>query len=269
MLNRCTLATIVATLLCSTPLSAQFPCAASSGFSTPYDSNNGLDGIMFDVTAVQTITINCFEMNFAAGTCDPVIRHKDGTHVGSEQMPGAWTAIDSVQGIVSTGPDLPTYIPIDVNVTIAAGTTHAFYISNRDGAGPNAKYTDGTALGAVFASNTDLQVRQGTGINYPFAFNLNPRKFNGGIYYTVGPLGVTDHAAVVSISLAPNPVVDMLSIAGDRGASIAITDATGRVVLRAPWTNRVDVAALAPGTYLLGVMDALGLPVATSRFVKE
>ncbi|HMC98302.1 MAG TPA: hypothetical protein VKG92_11640, partial [Flavobacteriales bacterium] len=176
------------------PALAQNPCLSDAGLSTPYNSNNGLAGIMFDITALQTVTINCFEVNMAAGISNAVIRHKAGTHAGFETNPAAWTAIDSVEDLVTAGPDLPTYIPIDVNVTIPAGSTHAFYISNRGSGVPNTKYTDGTALGNVFASDAFLQVREGTGIVYPFGFNLSPRKFNGGIYYTEGPTGISEAA---------------------------------------------------------------------------
>ncbi len=269
MKHTCASLLSIAAILCHGALMAQVPCIATTGLSTPYNSNNGLDGIMFDVTALQTVTINCFEMNFAAGTCDPVIRHKDGTHAGFEALPGAWTAIDSLDGVVGTGPDLPTYIAIDVNVTIPAGATHAFYISNRGSAAPNAKYTDGTTFGAVFASDANLQVREGTGINYPFAFNLNPRKFNGGIYYTSGTTGVEQRANTLAFSISPNPVTDILAVIGDRGGSIVINDAMGRTVLHGPWTSRVSVSELATGTYLFTVLDQRGVAVATRRFVKE
>jgi len=47
-------------------------------------------------------------------------------------------------------------------------------------------YTDGTAVGAVAASNGDLQILQGTGKEYPFGTSFTPRVWNGTIYYGAG-----------------------------------------------------------------------------------
>lgn len=242
-------------------------CTSTDVLATPYDSNNGLDGIMFDLTALSDITINCFEVNMALGTYDAVILHKTGTHVGFEQSAGAWTELGTAPGIPSNGLGVPTAIPIDVNVGMAAGTTHAFYISTTDGS--STKYTDGNLLGAVFASDANLQVKQGTGINYPFAFNLAPRKFNGTIYYSTETVGIADQLATPLLSPWPNPATNTLHIAGGIGWTVTVTNAVGQVLSRSPWSAELDVSNLASGLYLLNLSDKDGNRLGSVQFVKE
>ncbi|MEO7081043.1 MAG: hypothetical protein ABIY71_05915, partial [Flavobacteriales bacterium] len=190
-------------------------CNSTDELLAPYASNNGLDGIMFDLTALSDITINCFEVNMAVGIYDAVILHKAGTHVGFEQAPTAWTTIGTAPGITSNGLNMPTPIPMDVNIPMAAGTTHAFYISTTGGS--STKYTDGDLLGAVFASDVNLQVKQGTGLNYPFAFNLSPRKLNGTVHYSSGTTGMSEQPALAAMNVWPNPVTNTLHLTGTPG----------------------------------------------------
>ena len=222
---------------------------------------------MFDLTALSDITINCFEVNMAVGIYDAVILHKAGTHVGFEQAPTAWTTIGTAPGITSNGLNMPTPIPMDVNIPMAAGTTHAFYISTTGGS--STKYTDGNLLGAVFASDAHLQVRQGTGINYPFAFFLAPRKLNGTVHYSTGTTGLSEQPALASMNVWPNPVTNTLHLTGAPGASLTLSNALGQVIQHGVWSTTLDVAHLAPGVYCLTVMDKSGNRTGTARVVKE
>ena len=222
---------------------------------------------MFDLTAISEITINCFEVNMQPGVYDAVILHKTGTHVGFEQAPGAWTEIGTAPGITSNGLDMPTPIPIDVDIPMAAGTTHAFYISTTGGS--STKYTDGDLLGAVFASDVNLQVKQGTGLNYPFAFNLSPRKLNGTVHYSSGTTGMSEQPALASMNVWPNPVTNTLHLTGTPGATLMISNALGQVIQHRAWSTTLDVSALAPGVYNVTVMDKTGVRTGSARMVKE
>ncbi len=164
------------------PPSAQ-ACISSNNIVLPYNTNNGQRGAMFDITAITNITINCFEANLAPGTTPVAIYYKVGTHVGFQVTPGAWTLLGTVN-VTSLGTNLATPIPIPVNVAVAAGCTVAFYITRTTVGGAVLNYTNGTALGFVFAANADLQVKDGTGKDYPFAASFAPRRFNGTIFYT-------------------------------------------------------------------------------------
>lgn len=173
------------------PPSAQ-ACASGNSHATPYNQNNGQRGIMFDITALNNIIINCFEVNMAAGTTNTAVYYKVGTHVGFANTPGAWTLIGTVS-TTGAGNNVPTPINLPINVNISAGCTVAFYITRTTAGGPIINYTNGTAVGFVYSANADLQVKDGTGKDYPFGASFTPRRFNGTIFYTptAGPGGGT------------------------------------------------------------------------------
>lgn len=57
--------------------------------TTPYNQNNGQDGIMFDVVAITSIEITSFDINCGGGPHDFEIYYKTGTHVGFENNAAA------------------------------------------------------------------------------------------------------------------------------------------------------------------------------------
>jgi gliding motility-associated-like protein len=159
-------------------------CVSTNNLTTFYGNNNGQDGIMFDVSASATSNtiIKCFDSNFNAGTFDVEIYYKVGTHVGFEVNAAAWTLAGTANGVVSTGVDVATYIPLVLNLTIPCSETYAFYITSTTG---GMKYTNGTGVGNVLASNASLTIYEGTGKDYAFGMNFTPRQFNGTVYYDV------------------------------------------------------------------------------------
>lgn len=180
------------------------PCAATDFLTAPYNENNGQDGIMFDVIAAKNITVTCFEDNFEAGTYDIAIYVKSGTCVGFQNTPAAWTLIATANNILSSGLDLPTYIPISVNYSILTGQTAAFYITVTNNTGATF-YTDGVALpGVPFISNTDITITEGYGKQYPFGSNFQPRQFNGTIYYNLSSYTPDESLVIVNQSLNAN-----------------------------------------------------------------
>jgi hypothetical protein len=153
--------------------------------TAPYHSNNGQRGCMFDLTATNTVTITNFDANLYSGTtANYEIYYRAGTHVGFEGNAGAWTLLGGATAITSAGNNLPTVLPIPINVTIPAGQTYSFYITNDFGGGTS--YTDGVTVGNPWASDANLTMHEGVGKSYPFGLTFNVRNFNGDIYYTLG-----------------------------------------------------------------------------------
>ena len=142
--------------------------------------------IMFDITAITCVTIRCFESNFATGTTGVEIWYRPGTHVGFANSSIGWTLLGTANNVVGAGVNIPTAIPIPINITINAGATAAFYITRTTAGGPLVQYTNGTAVGTVFASDANLQVKDGTGKDYSFGASFTPRRFNGNVFYDVG-----------------------------------------------------------------------------------
>ena len=167
-----------------------------------------LHGLLFDVTATNGLTIKCFEANLYAGTiANYEIYYRAGTHVGNENNPGAWTLLGGATGILSAGNNLPTPLPITVNVSIPTGQTYAFYVTNSNGAG-GTSYTDGTSVGKFLASDANLTVYEGVGKSYPFGIlTINVRNFNGHIFYDLlgadaGPDPIDAALNILSLDLS-------------------------------------------------------------------
>ena len=160
----------------------------SYNMNTPYNSNNGQRGCMFDITATNTITITNFDVNLYAGTtANYEVYYCPSTHVGNENNAGAWTLLGAATGITSAGNNVPTPLPIIFSVTIPAGQTYSFYVTNDFGAGTS--YTDGTAVGNFLAADANMTVYEGVGKSYPFGLTFSVRNFNGTIYYDIGTGG--------------------------------------------------------------------------------
>jgi len=152
---------------------------------TSYDSNNGQRGVMFDITAMNSLVIQKFDANLYTGTiANYEIYYKAGSFQGSENNAGAWTLVGGATGITSLGNNVPTPLPIPVNVTIPAGETYGFYVTNDFGGGTS--YTDINSPTNLLATNSDLTVTGGVGKSYPFGLNFNFRAFNGTIHYGSG-----------------------------------------------------------------------------------
>ena len=165
-------------------------CPSAATLTTLYATNNAQRGIMFDIQAINAITILCYDVNLAVGTTNVEIYTKTGTHVGFTGTPAAWTLVGTAINVTSAGVNLPTYIPIAVNVSIGAGAVQAFYITRTTAGGPSVDYTNGTAVGNTLASDANLILKQGTGKDYPFGTNFTTRNFNGTVYYNIGPLPI-------------------------------------------------------------------------------
>lgn len=155
----------------------------NASVTTAYNTNNGFDGIMFDVIPQTNITVNDFDTNFDPGTDVVEVYFKTGTHVGSENNAGAWTLIGS-NTVTSAGTNVATNLGMNLGQALTANQTYAFYVTTQGNMSYN--YTDGTGVGNVAAQNADVQLLEGTGKEYAFASNFTPRIFNGTMYYSVG-----------------------------------------------------------------------------------
>ena len=225
---------------------------------TTFAGGNGLDGAMFDIVAINEVTINSFDVNLDTGITDDIeVYYKSGTWQGFEEDAAAWTLLGTAN-VTSAGDGLPTPLNLNLGQSIAAGETGAFYVTTTSG-GMN--YTDGTTTGDVFASDANIEFLEGAGKSYPFGGStFSPRVFNGNIIYDVGPvidndisfdcsmLGentievfVTDDSGNFSsciatvnvndvtapvISCGPNPVISE-TVSGNPGVAIPDDSATG------------------------------------------
>jgi hypothetical protein len=183
------------------------PNAYSASLTTTFASDNGQDGNMFEIHAINTVVITRFDGNISIPGDNMRIYYKAGSYTGSEDNSAVWTLVGTANSLVSNGDDVPTPIPISVNVTIPAGQTYSFYITG-DGTGSGVNYTNGTAEHAVYVSDSNIEILQGIGIAYPFGLTFSPRIWNGTVYYnssssaaTAAPT-MTEWGMIMFIALA-------------------------------------------------------------------
>jgi len=158
--------------------------ACNSPASTPFNTNNGQDGIMFTITAKRNIVIDTFENNYAAGTLSQIlVYYRYGTATGYITTPGAWTLLGSVNNVTSAGVNNSTVIPLNINLPVNKYQTVAFYITTNGGTNPICRYTNGSTVCDSLGGNGDLVLHEGYGKDYPFGASFSPREFNGKVRY--------------------------------------------------------------------------------------
>jgi|HubBroStandDraft_6_1064221.scaffolds.fasta_scaffold146824_2 hypothetical protein len=159
--------------------------AKAESLTTMFNYNNDQSGNMFDVkTFGNSLTATSFDLNLNNGTWDIQVYMKSGTWVGFDNQPGAWTLVDSIANVGSNGPNTPTLLNI-ASLELPANSTTGLYITTTAPDTDAMLYTNGSAVGAVAASNSDLEILQGAGESYPFAETFIPRIWNGTINYNV------------------------------------------------------------------------------------
>lgn len=158
-------------------------------FNSIMNQNNGQNGNMFMITALNAIRIDSFWCNFSPGTIPEVeIWYREGSFVGFQNSPVGWTKVDSVTNLPSQGINNFTKVPIFVDVEIQAGCSVSFYVTGISA--PIMRYTNGPAgstAGQNYSTGTDLILSYAYGKQYPFAATFNPRIWNGRIHYSCIP----------------------------------------------------------------------------------
>lgn len=204
----------------ATQNNVQLTSFACDTTGTTLAAGNGNDGIMFDVTAVQNVRITYIDVALdGLGTGNMMIYYKSGTHVGSEGNAAAWTFLDSAHvAFAATG---FVHLPIYINQVVTSGNSIAFYVTGDNG--PIAvDYTNGTSVGNIYSQDGFIQIREGTGVDYPFGGTFTPRIPNINISYC-------------DISSVPNCSSDTTTFASNNGndgnmfdVTIGATDVTLR-----------------------------------------
>jgi gliding motility-associated-like protein len=150
--------------------------------TTIFDGTSTTKGSMFDIKAINDATIMTFDVNLQNATpADIQIYFKDGTFVGSETDALAWNLVANYFAIPTAGVGNPTRIPVDLFQNIYAGNTYGIYIvvSNAN----NLLATSGTAVGALYKTDGNIEIYEGKNVAGTFGANIGPRIWNGRINY--------------------------------------------------------------------------------------
>lgn len=246
----------IPSLTSSTTYYAEAQSLVNYNLTTTTAAGNGQNGAMFDVTAINTVTVTGFTgYATGGGTFNYQIYYKAGGAAGFTTNAAAWTLAGTVSVPVTANVLHP--IPITLAVTIPAGQTYAFYVTTT---GSTIAYTNGTTLGAVFAADANIQFKQGYGKAYPFGADFSPRVWNGVIHYSTGGASCnTDRIAIEAVAMPQSQV--------DLGADVTICS-NESVVLDAQlpngsyvWSNNAttqQITVNAAGAYDVRVTDAYG-----------
>lgn len=148
-------------------------------------AGNNHRGNMFDIVATNTVTILSFDAS-PMGNATIEIYYKTGTWNGFANTPSAWTFVGSGPVPYTGG---FSAVPVNVNITIPAGQTYAFYVTSNVTGGTALNYSNGTNVGNVYSGDANITFLEGGGMEYPFTQGTGavyqPRVWNGNIHYAL------------------------------------------------------------------------------------
>jgi Zn-dependent metalloprotease len=161
-----------------------FLSSSSQSLFTTLAAGNGNAANMFDVHALNNITITNVRMTIVTGDSAQVWYKMSPYGNANVTSSSGWTKLGNTVAITPAGAGALTLIPTTANLSIPAGATYGLAVICN---GTN-DYSNGTGVGTVAYSSPDLEITEGhggTGFNGAFSFTAAPRIFNGQIDYTV------------------------------------------------------------------------------------
>lgn len=196
--------TFTATAATTTTYYAQASSTSSGSLFTTLAAGNGQQGNMFTILPITNITINSVEMHFSSvGASTVEVWYRLGTFVGFEASNAGWTNVLTTT-VTSLGNGSLTPVPATFAINAVAGQSLSMYVTSNGGAQVN--YTNGTVLGALYASNADLNFYEGKGNSY-FSGSFSPRIFNGKLNYSKAGCTSPIIPVVLTSTTAPTVVI--------------------------------------------------------------
>jgi hypothetical protein len=143
------------------------------------NSNKGAPGVMFWVKAPSR-DIEISSLKFYSWEIENAfiqVYTRSGEYTGFEQNQNGWELVHE-QSLDLLGGNTLTMLSLPSKVAVSGGTTKSFFIWANSG---NIRYDDGTSEGAVWNSDSFLELYQGVGIVSKFSPSTiySPRRYNG------------------------------------------------------------------------------------------
>ncbi len=160
-----------------------------TALETTYFGGVSQAGNMFDIVAINDVRICDLDVHLSSVGPETVAVYAvsaGGSFLGNENNPAAWTLL-GMANVMGAGAGNPVPLHLGLGVPIPAGSRHGFYVTCTTGG--DLLYTSGASTGSVYASDSNLQVLEGTGNAYPFGFTFSDRVWNGRVYYETGLSG--------------------------------------------------------------------------------
>ncbi|WP_161499411.1 SprB repeat-containing protein, partial [Flavipsychrobacter stenotrophus] len=224
------------TLAITTPSAATDVYAqanADAAFSSTFDAGNGQSGAMFDITAINNVTIKELDVSMASAGATCTLYYRVGTMVGNNTSSTGWTSLGTY-----SGSDLTREMVLPTPILIPAGQTYGFYVNSN----ASVKYTNFGSAGSVFASNPDMSIVSGYGASSLFNATISGRMLNFKAIYNSSTF-CSSPRAVAHLAITPSPTITL------SGSSISI--AAGATSVNLPYTGTTG----SPTTYSI-VYDA-------------
>ena len=193
--------------LAATAVCLQATGASATILQTPFagqlPGGNSNFGEVFEIDALNALTITGFGINapnngvpdeYASVTIYEGVGAVNAATSGS----GIWTQIASGGSFSSSGFDVPTELPVALNVPIAAGSTDTFLIMVSGDY--NLAYSNGGSVGDVMASNANLNILQGWGESTDFS-SKDPREANVSVDYTASSVPEPASLAILGLGI--------------------------------------------------------------------
>jgi len=153
-----------------------------NSLATTTNTTTNFNGIMFDIVAHDSITIDSIALKINSTGPQSVVGHyKVGSYVGYETNTIAWNNWDTLNTIVGTAGDF-IYLNFP-DLLITDGDTMGIYLYMLD-AGSNLSYQ--AVSNNTIYSNNQLTVNSGSGISHTFGNIYFPRNFSGELFYHYG-----------------------------------------------------------------------------------
>ncbi|MFC2100635.1 GEVED domain-containing protein [Bacteroidota bacterium] len=148
--------------------------------TTTFQAGNSFAGNMFDITPINTITIDSFDVNIMAGAATVEVYYRMGTYVGFTGTSSGWILVGSTN-VIGLGSGIPTKVNIG-GLTLQANQKYGMYVTVTAGT----MYYTNIPPGLALQTNADMSMEFGYGGGYPFALTNASRQWNGTIYYHKG-----------------------------------------------------------------------------------
>jgi hypothetical protein len=216
--------TFTASAATTTTYYAQANSTNTGSIATTYTAGNGSSGNMFDVTAINAITINSVDVMISSVVITTVeVWYRAGSFVGFESSNAGWTSAGTGT-VMGAGNGNPVPFNVNLGINIPAGQTYGMYVTANGGG--SFGYSNGTAVGNLYSQNSDISVFEGKGGSY-FGVTIATRVWNGNIHYT--KQGCTSPIIPVTLTVTSSPTITLgasqLSVCPGTSVNIGATGA--------------------------------------------
>ncbi|WP_083805813.1 VPLPA-CTERM sorting domain-containing protein [Roseobacter sp. SK209-2-6] len=156
--------------------------ASSTTLSTGLTPNNNHNGVMFDIQVGSSdLSLTDIAANFMSSSADYELYYIAGGIGSNLNNPGSWTLHDSISSLAG-GSGLSVWNIADL--LLSANTMYGLYLTSTGGS-DYIGYRNGSSVGDVIASDSNLSILSGYGRSHPFGGTFSPRSFAGSLSYDI------------------------------------------------------------------------------------